>query len=253
MRQRRVTGIEERLAEYSDLILKTGIRTEVTQRFDGTLPAAPEGDSAYVPTDRYPRWYQRRSEQFEIPAGYDRIYAEFGCGRGQFINSIAEKDPDGLYIGIEGCKTIVYKAIKKTKIAELKNVFYIDQFINYASMAFEKESFAGIFLNFSDPWPKERHSERRLTAPAKALNYKRILKPDGFLALKTDNEALFNYSLKVFEVAGYYIESSSRNLEAVSANTGIDVAANGKTTQTEYEQKFRAIGLPIYYFLARKR
>ena len=240
MRQRRVTGIEDKLAEFSDLILQHATESSADS-------------SVQIPVDRYPRWYQRRSEQFEIPAGFDRIYAEFGCGRGQFINSVAKNDPDGLYIGIEGCKTIVYKAIKRTKAAELKNIFYIDQFINYSSTAFDKESFDGIFLNFSDPWPKERHADRRRTAPAKALNYKRILKPDGFAALKTDNEALFDYSLKVFKESGYHIENSTRNLEAADPSYGADPAKNGLITQTEYEQKFRALGMPIYYFLARKR
>ena len=252
MRQRRVSGIEEKLAEYSDLILKPKTLDDIPHQFDnGSLPTASQGDSVHVPHDRYVRWYQRLSEQFGIPSGYERIYAEFGCGRGQFITTIAKNDPDGLYIGVEGCKTIVYKAIKKAKATELNNVYFIDQFINEASTAFSENALAGIFLNFSDPWPKDRHADRRLTAPAKALSYRKILKPDGFVAFKTDKEDFFDYSYKVFEEAGYVIESTTRNLEATSSVCGIDVAANGAATQTEYEQKFRALELPIYYFLAR--
>ena len=283
MRQRRVRGIEEKLAQYSELILKPADRPEAALRFDGTLPAASQvaldeettASSSYANlqapiaaellgseknfyNDRYVRWYQRLSEQYILPEGFERTYVEFGCGRGQFINALAENDPSGLYIGVEGCKTIVYRAIKKAKEASLENLYFIEEFINDASTAFEENSLHGMFLNFSDPWPKDRHADRRLTAPLKVNSYKQILKPGGFVALKTDNEPLYDYSFKVFEEAGFLIEKSTRSLEEISASSSefsqqsLDVAARGLFTQTEYEQKFRASGLPIYYFLARK-
>jgi len=246
MRQRRVRGIEEKLAVYSDLILRA------EGEFSEDLVCDPL---------RYTRWYQRRSELFVLPDGFGRVYAEFGCGRGLFINALAEKDTDGLYIGIEGCKTIVYQAVKKTGASALRNLFYIDEFINDAKSAFSENSLDGIFLNFSDPWPKDRHADRRLTAPDKAKSYLSVLKPGGFAALKTDNEPFFDYSLEVFMEAGYAIEYSTRNLseqDGFSALAGLSAlisgaAATGMATQTEYEQKFRALGQQIYYFLARIR
>ena len=376
MRQRRVTGIEERLAPYSYLILKPSTLAEEQSvaphagtplRFDqaysqdrdkhnfarlssrltlscGSLPENKKLASfrqiylrrqtsvnirvsaearcivrSCSPQKYHLRWYQRASELYGIPKGFDRIYAEFGCGRGRFINTLAENDPDGLYIGIEGCKTIVLRAIQKTHTAGLKNLFYIDSFINDAATAFEENTLAGLFLNFSDPWPKERHAERRLTAPAKAASYKRVLKPGGFVVLKTDSEAFFSYSLKAFKEAGFQTnvitthepvianhesvitnskpaianhesvitnskpvianhESVITNSEPVIANyesvitnskpviasegapsgaveakqssTLPDVAAFALATNTEYEERFRAEGQPIYCFQA---
>ena len=251
MRQRRVTGIEQRLAPYADLILRPADSALVRT---GNL----------LPNGKYVRWYQRVSEPYAIPDGFERVYAELGCGRGHFINTLAENDPDGLYIGVEGCKTIVLRAIEKTRAAGLGNLYYIDSFINDAATAFRDESLDGVFLNFSDPWPKDRHSERRLTAPAKTSGYKKVLKPGGFVSLKTDNEAFFDYSLKTFEEAGFSIKHCIRNLiidmavaEYFNAadkdshtTLGDSISVLGRNTQTEYELKFRAMGKPIYYFKA---
>ena len=221
MRQRRVTGIEERLAPYADLILS--------------------GDNEI---DRNMRWYQRSSPRYILPAGFERIYAEFGCGRGLFINNLAAEDPGGLYIGIEGCKTIVIRALEKTRAAEHNNVRYIDGFVNDAESAFDKESLSGVFLNFSDPWPKDRHADRRLTSPGKAEKYLRVLKEGGFVSFKADGEEFFNYSLKTFTEAGFHITGTACEDH---------IAERAKETPTEYELKFRAQGRPIYQFTAVKR
>ena len=248
MRQRRVSGIEEKLARYSDLILQPAIESSA-----GLSPQDTDHrTSSNVPSGRYARWYQRSSPRYSLPEGYGRIYAEFGCGRGLFINTLAEWDRDGLYIGVEGCKTIVYQAIKKTHAAGLKNIFYIDEFINNADTAFDGDSLDGVFLNFSDPWPKDRHAERRLTAPAKADSYSRILKPKGFAAFKSDKEAFFDYSMQSFLNAGFEIESASRDLELKPEHHVTEVSDFAAAAQTEYEQKFRALGQPVCYFLARK-
>jgi tRNA (guanine-N7-)-methyltransferase len=290
MRQRRVTGIEERLAPYSDLILKAVNCASAPcapgpYRSAGTQIADRNANNSarrivrfYSPQEYHLRWYQRPSELYEIPKGFDRVFAEFGCGRGKFINTLAEKDPSGLYIGIEGCKTIVLRAIQKTHTSGLNNLFYIDSFVNDAATAFEEKTLDGLFLNFSDPWPKERHAERRLTAPAKAASYKRVLKPGGFVILKTDSKALFDYSLKSFEDAGFHFviadhENSINDhetaticearlsldlMDSCGADTSLydrqfathNVAALAISTTTEYEERFRAIGQPVYLFRA---
>ena len=227
------------------------------------------------------RWYQRASELYRIPEGYGRVYVEFGCGRGRFVNEMAAGDPEALYIGVEGCKTTVIKAMSKTKTAGLKNLCYIDSFINDASTAFEEGSLNGVFLNFSDPWPKDRHADRRLTAPAKAAAYLRVLKPGGFATLKTDSEALFRYSLKTFTGVGFEIATSSDddghngsgrlcengtyttssqcllNTPSIDGSpnlTGIHdkIAERAIATPTEYELRFRSLGQPIYHFTALK-
>jgi len=232
MRQRRVTGIEERLEPYAGLIL----------RGDGS-DIAPDG--------RAVRWYQRSSPRYILPEGFKRVYAEIGCGRGLFINTLAAGDPEGLYIGIEGCKTIVIRAIQKTSAAGYKNVFYIDNFINDAESAFGERALDGIFLNFSDPWPKERHADRRLTAPAKAKKYLHVLKDEGFVSFKTDGEAFFKYSLETLTNAGFQIAGAACDI-ATAAHSNAELTGRATETPTEYELKFREFGRPIYHFVAIK-
>jgi len=230
MRQRRVGGIDERLAPYKDLILSGE---------DVRAPAA---------TDRPVRWYQRSSPRYALPEGFERVYAEFGCGRGRFINAMAAEDPEGLYIGIEGCKTIVISALAKTRAAALTNVRYIDAFMNDAGAAFGEGTLSGLFLNFSDPWPKDRHADRRLTAPAKAEAYMRILASGGFASFKADGEPFFEYSLAAFAEAGFEIAGAACDIATAVCDT--DIADRAAATPTEYELKFRGLGRQIYSFTA---
>ena len=249
MRQRRVKGIDEKLAAYAGLILpgkaNQGDAVGCGQKDSGLCLDAPS------PPDGFPvRWYQRTSPCYILPQGFERKYVEFGCGRGQFINALASEDPNALYIGVEGCKTIVIKAMEKTKAAGLKNIRYIENFINDASTAFEESSIDGVFLNFSDPWPKERHAGRRLTAPEKAGAYLRVLKKGGLAVFKTDGEVFFKYSLASFAEAGFRVIGSACELAASALSA--DIADRVVATPTEYEQRFRALGAPIYHFIAIK-
>jgi len=256
MRQRRVSGIEDKLAEYAELVLQPEAGAAAVQLLQNGRPV---------------RWYQRTSERYILPEGFLGLYAELGCGRGLFINTLAEADPESLYIGVEGCKTIIHKAMARTRKDGLANVRYIDAFINDFAGAFSENSLDGLFLNFSDPWPKDRHAERRLTAPAKAKSYLCVLKPGGFVALKTDGEAFFDYSQKSFEEAGFIIESAARDLPLAASDKGRDKGRRysdrdkeggsfclendphfGQSVPTEYELRFRALGQPIYHFIAKK-
>jgi len=164
---------------------------------------------------------------------------------------MAAEDPEGLYIGVEGCKTIIIRAIEKTKAASLLNTRYIDSFVNDAGAAFGENALAGIFLNFSDPWPKDRHADRRLTAPSKAEAYCRVLSPGGFVSLKTDGKDFFEYSMESFADAGFSIAGSSCEI-AKNINEK-DIAERAFLTPTEYELKFRSEGKSIYHFTALKR
>ena len=259
MRQRRVKGIEERMEPYAYLLLRgagavrTSPREDVRPSPQGDIRPSPleaEGDETASPgkaEQRHMRWYLRRSPLYELPEGYARVYVEFGCGRGRFINAMAAADPDALYIGVEGCKTILISALAKTHEAAIPNVRYIDAFINDPDSAFAEDSLAGVFLNFSDPWPKDRHADRRLTAPAKAVAYRRILMPGGFASVKTDSEGFFTYSLGTFSKAGFRIAGSVCEI-ANSADGGAELVARAAATPTEYELRFRSEGLQIYQF-----
>ena len=244
MRQRRVKGIDEKLAAYADLILSSGASDySSVELHDEVKKKAGEGYPSVqlLPSGRPVRWYQRSSPRYTLPVGYERTYVEFGCGCGRFINEMADKDLKALYIGVEGCKTVVVKALAKTRAAGFVNIRYIDAFINDAGAAFEESSLDGVFLNFSDPWPKERHAGRRLTAPEKAGVYLRILKPGGIAVFKTDSEEFFHFSVASFIGAGFKIVDLSN-----------EVADRAVSTPTEYELRFRSLGQPIYHFKALK-
>ena len=288
MRQRRVKGIDEKIAVYADLILPNSTEESVEDSASENNPFVPlfnaQGTAEHLfvepsdavklhdaqkvmvypsvqllPSGRPVRWYQRTSPRYMLPEGYDRAYAEFGCGRGRFINEMAAEDPKALYIGIEGCKTVVVKAMAKTRAAGLENIRFIDAFINEAGAAFDEDSLDGVFLNFSDPWPKDRHASRRLSAPEKARAYQRILKPGGMVVFKTDGEEFFKYSIVSFSGAGFHIIGPACENGAPSAAASSGVALSGEVadravaTPTEYEQRFRALGQPIYHFIAAKR
>ncbi|MCL1895584.1 MAG: methyltransferase domain-containing protein, partial [Clostridiales bacterium] len=226
-------GIEERLAPYADLILRGEEAAPAVMAGPPESPESPGPDqrsgttqaagslvqqetqaTQELPDASYPlRWYDRPSPRYALPEGYERVYAELGCGRGRFINGMAAADPGALYIGAEGCKTILIRALAETRAAGRQNTRYIDSFVNDAASAFAESSLDGIFLNFSDPWPKIRHAGRRLTAPAKAEAYFKVLKPGGFIVLKTDGEDFFDYSLTVFMVSGFDIAYKTRELQ----------------------------------------
>lgn len=170
-----------------------------------------------------------------------KVALEIGTGRGDFILGMAQKYPNFLWLGIE--MNVDACAICARKIVEsgLKNVYLVRQNFALISDFFPSESIDNLYLNFSDPWPKKRHHKRRLTYKTFLKEYRRILKRDGSLIQKTDNENLFDFSLESFENEGWDIVYNDRNYIFNEEN---DV-------MTEYESKFRSLGQPIYRLIAR--
>lgn len=167
------------------------------------------------------------------------IFVEIGCGKGQFINAQAAEHPAVNFIGIEGQENVILRALEKSGQAQTKNVLYIGKFVNDITEIFIEGELSGIFLNFSDPWPKERHARRRLTHLARLRSCFKALKADGIIQIKTDNEALFEFTLQQIEEGGFRIEEITRDLHA-SAFTAKDIT-------TEYEDKFSSQGENINY------
>ncbi len=186
-------------------------------------------------------------------AGASRdLYLEIGCGRGDFLLQLASQHPENDYIGIEGQASVVLRAMEKaaaagdgTALGEdagaggLPNLRFVCAFVNSMEDLFAPGSLSGIYLNFSDPWPKSRHAKRRLTYRGRLRDYARTLKPGGFIAVKTDNDALFDFTLEEIEACGWTPEEMSRDLHES------DLPA--RLVTTEYEKKFRAAGKNINY------
>ena len=170
------------------------------------------------------------------------VALEVGTGLGDFILGMAKKYPNITWIGIEMNVDALAACAKKIIESELKNVYLVRQNFAHISDFFPNQFIDNIYLNFSDPWPKKRHHKRRLTAKTFLDVYRRILKEDGSIIQKTDNEILFDYSLLTLEEEGWKIIYNDRNY---IFNDEIDV-------MTEYEGKFRAKGQPIYRLIAKR-
>ena len=168
-----------------------------------------------------------------------RLYLELGCGKGKFITARAMADTDANFIGIEGLDAVIVRGLEKATENEVKNVRYVMEYVKDIRDFFEDGELDGIYLNFSDPWPKARHAKRRLTYGDTLLKYKQVLTPEGFIAFKTDNEGLFDFTMEEIERLGFEIKEMSRDLH------NSDLAA--KEFTTEYEEKFHGYGKNINY------
>lgn len=165
------------------------------------------------------------------------IHIEIGTGKGQFITGMARQFPNCNFIGIEIEKSIIVTAGQKVLESELDNVLLIKEDAANIRGIFANKEIAGIYLNFSDPWPKNRHEKRRLTYHTFLDLYHAILSPNGEIVFKTDNKGLFEYSLVSFSKFGMILEE---------VNLGLHELDDPLNVMTEYEEKFSAKGQPIY-------
>lgn len=207
MRQRKVKNEEERLAEHQQYLIEE--------------PKAKKG-----------KW----QEVFKNGNG---IYAEFGCGRGKFIMTLAEQNPDRNYIAIEGRGSVLLRALEKATQEGLENIVFIKEYVNDGKEYFAEDELSGIYLNFSDPWPKDRHAKRRLTHGRYLEGYRNMIKAGHCIEFKTDNDALFSFAENEFQSSGMKMVESTGDLHST------ELAA--KNVTTEYEDKFHAGGKKIKY------
>lgn len=162
------------------------------------------------------------------------IHIEIGMGKGKFIISRAISNPNINYIGIEKYDSPLVSAVKKldeldSPINNLKLLCFDASNINDI---FDEEV-SKIYLNFSDPWPKKRHTKRRLTSNNFLEKYSLIFNGKIDIEQKTDNDDLFLYSIESYKENGFEIVSENRNYF-------------DKYT-TEYEDKFISLGKNINY------
>ena len=211
MRQRKIKNIEERLNDFSALTINN--------------PQHLKGKWKTVFNNDHP------------------IYLEIGCGKGQFITTYAAKYPQWNFIAIEGHQSVVLRALEKATEMESSNIKFLLEYIKDIRDYFDRGELAGIFLNFSDPWPKDRHAKRRLTYGKRLLQYCDVIREVGAIQFKTDNESLFDFTLDQIETAGLKILEISRDLHASEF-------ADANIT-TEYEDKFASTGKNINYVKIR--
>ncbi len=173
------------------------------------------------------------------------IQIEIGMGKGQFLMQLAKEHPDINYVGIERYSSVLLRALQKMESEPLDNIRFLCIDASTITEIFEKREVDKIYLNFSDPWPKDRHAKRRLTSRQFFSRYDEILKPDGVVEFKTDNDDLFVFSLEEVEAAGWTLAAHTFDLHH-------DEVLNKGNIMTEYEEKFSSLGNPIHKLIATR-
>lgn len=204
MRQRKVKNLEEKYAKYEEFLVYH--------------PEACKGN-----------WQERVRK-----AGCTGLYLEVGCGKGKFISEMAERHPENFYIAVEGNRSVLLRAMEKIREKGLTNVVFVPDFIVDLTDWFRDEEVDGIYLNFSDPLPKNYSAKKRLTHRSKLVQYERILKDDGIVTFKTDNTGLFEFTIQEILANDMKIHELTRDLHHCEYNED--------NIMTEYEAKFSTLG-----------
>ena len=212
MRLRRVKGVEDKIKEYSHIIIEN-------------------------PSELKGKWKKKFNNE-------NPIHLEIGMGKGKFLREKALKEPNVNFIGCELSDSIIYKAAKTAdkEYGGLPNLLMINYDALKLEDVFEVGEIGKIYLNFSDPWPKSRHEKRRLTSSPFLKVYEKIIENDGILEFKTDNRGLFEYSLISLHKEGYEFLDLSLDLH----NSNYE-----DIVTTEYEDRFSGMGNVIYFIKIR--
>lgn len=178
------------------------------------------------------------------------IYIEVGMGKGKFITELARKNPNINFIGIEKYSSVLIRALQKREELEktenrVNNLLYIRMDAENIELVFAQGEVAKIYLNFSDPWPKDRHAKRRLTSPQFLERFDKILAADGVIEFKTDNQDLFSFSVDSVKESKWKLELETRDLHHSPYCEG--------NVMTEYEEKFSSMGNPICKLIASRK
>ena len=180
----------------------------------------------------------------EVFGNDNPIHIEVGMGKGKFITTLASQNPDINYIGIEKYSSVLLRALEKMEELDITNICFIRMDAEEIEDVFSEEEVSKIYLNFSDPWPKDRHAKRRLTSRQFLGRYDKILKKDGVIEFKTDNRPLFDFSLEEVPEAGWKLVEHTFDLHNSDMAEG--------NVMTEYEEKFSSMGNPIHKMIINR-
>lgn len=185
---------------------------------------------------------QYKGKWHEIFNNDNPIHIEIGMGKGKFITTLALQNPNINYIGIEKFSSVLLRAIEKRQQLDCNNLYFLRFDAEAITNLFDQDEISRVYLNFSDPWPKDRHAKRRLTSKEFLSRYNQFLSKDGYVAFKTDNRSLFDFSLEEVELAGWKLKDVTFDLHHSEYIEG--------NIMTEYEERFSSIGNPIHRCVA---
>lgn len=181
--------------------------------------------------------YSLKGKWKEVFGNDNPIHIEIGCGKGGFITGMAKMYPNINFVAIEVVEDVIVMAMEKAKEADITNVLFADIDANTLEDVFEKGEIERIYLNFSDPWKKNKQAKRRLTHKNFLDRYKAVLKIGDFIWFKTDNKQLFEFSLNSFAAEDFKMQNITLDLHSSTFEGNV---------MTEYEKRFVDLGQPIY-------
>ena len=205
MRQRKLKNLEEKYESYADIL-------------------------AEEPKELRGRWNEL--------SGGRPICVEIGCGKGRFISELAGRQPENFFVAVEGNRSVMLRAMEKIRKKGLTNVVFVPELAGDLSEWFAPGEVDGIYLNFSDPLPKNYWYKRRLTYRDRLRSYFEVMTEDGTVTFKTDNSDLFNWSVLEIAAADLKVLDITRDLHA-------DPEAAANNIETEYEAKYSGFGETI--------
>ncbi len=167
------------------------------------------------------------------------ISLEIGSGKGQFLCAMAEAHPERNFLACEGLDDVYLRILEKIRDRQLTNLRVIGAWMKEPVRCFAAGEVDRLYINFCDPWPKKRHTKRRLTNRTMLEQYKTILSPGGLIEFKTDNDDLFEFSLEEFDAVGLETLAVTHDLH--------DSPWNAENMPTEYEDKFAGVGKNINF------
>lgn len=188
---------------------------------------------------------EKRGRWREVFGNDHPIRIEIGMGKGRFIMDLARENPKINYLGIEKYSSVLIRGIQKLEADPLPNLYFIRMEAEEITSVFAENEVDRIYLNFSDPWPKDRHAKRRLPSREFLRRYDEILRAGGIIEFKTDNHDLFQFALGELAPAGWKLVQMTEDLHH-------DAQMMQGNVMTEYEERFSSKGNPIYkYVIAR--
>lgn len=177
----------------------------------------------------------------EIFGNDNPVYLEIGCGKGKFVAETAKLNPDINFVACEKISNVIIDACERVIAEGIANVYFLNCAAEVLAKYFKPRSVEKIYLNFSNPLPKEGYKKQRLTHPRFLDIYREILKEGGLVVQKTDDGDFYRFSLESFKEAGYRV-----------IETCEDLASNpvAGDVETEHERLFKSRGKPIYRIVA---
>ncbi len=212
--------LEERLSACAD-ILKTPDVTEKNMKISANIPDI-------LPLER-------------IFGNANPVFLEIGCGKGKFVCETAKLCPDINFVAVEKISNVLIEALERAKAENIRNVYFLNCAAEVLPKYFEEGSVSRIYLNFSNPLPKEGYKKQRLTHPKFLSVYKRLLKRGGEIVQKTDDRDFYLFSLESYRQCGFDIKATCEDLAAEPVEGDVE---------TEHEKLFKERGKPIFRVVA---